>query len=99
MFFYPLLIICVHFSWVVTSDEVVDFAQCGRNKKLDHLNPEYLSTGSYMAEPGEYPWLASYGLMENGAWKHFCGGTIISDSQILTAFHCFRELDMYTKLR
>jgi secreted trypsin-like serine protease len=75
-------------------ENISDFEKCGRNINLDGNDFENISTGNESAKPGEYPWMVSYGqLDENGIWVHSCGGSIISHSHILTAFHCFRELD------
>ena len=37
----------------------------------------------------QFPWMASFGYEQNGAWKHVCGGAIISDTTLITAGHCF----------
>ncbi|CAN7938211.1 unnamed protein product, partial [Ixodes hexagonus] len=55
---------------------------CGESK---HLNARIV--GGRNALPAEFPWQVS--LQRNG--YHFCGGSIISPSIILTAAHCVRR--------
>ncbi|XP_048246809.1 chymotrypsin-like serine proteinase [Haliotis rufescens] len=38
--------------------------------------------------PGELPYLASVQLHSSNAWYHLCGGTLISETRVLTAAHC-----------
>nr|CAB3266627.1 suppressor of tumorigenicity 14 protein-like [Phallusia mammillata] len=44
--------------------------------------------GGSPAEPGSYPWMA---MLTDQQDQFFCGGTIISDTIILTAAHCVDE--------
>ena len=37
----------------------------------------------------QYPWMVSFQRKVSSGWKHYCGGTIISENTILTAAHCF----------
>jgi secreted trypsin-like serine protease len=41
---------------------------------------------------GEWPWMASLGLYENGQWQHQCGATLISHRHFLTAGHCLKAI-------
>ncbi|XP_046373160.2 chymotrypsin-like serine proteinase [Haliotis rufescens] len=38
--------------------------------------------------PGELPYLASVQLHSLNAWYHLCGGSLISETRVLTAAHC-----------
>lgn len=38
---------------------------------------------------GEFPWMVSFKSIHG----HFCGGTVISNSMILSAAHCFFKND------
>ena len=47
--------------------------------------------GGETAQPGELPWQVSIRYVNNIAnYGHVCGGTIISESHVLTAAHCLR---------
>lgn len=50
--------------------------------------------GGWPANPGEIPYQVS--LRING--KHICGGSIISNSHILTAAHCLQDYEDSFKL-
>jgi secreted trypsin-like serine protease len=66
-------------------------------------SPDYLETmraflagelrkivGGEPAEPGQFPWQVSLGVswIANPAQAHFCGGSILNETWILTAAHC-----------
>jgi len=75
-----------------------DFSTCGRNNIRDGFGFENIIVRNGSSKIGEYPWIVSYGqLNDDGTWIHSCGGSIISDSHILTAFHCFRDLNLANK--
>lgn len=54
------------------------YSQCGTNKYLVRVS------GGLPARQGEFPWTVA--LFKNG--QHFCGGSLISPTHILTAAHC-----------
>jgi hypothetical protein len=37
---------------------------------------------------GHWPWMASIGYVDDTAWKHQCGATLITRKHFLTAGHC-----------
>jgi len=44
--------------------------------------------GGRVAEKKEFPWQISLQLLNLGTEKHICGGSLISESWIITAAHC-----------
>lgn len=49
--------------------------------------------GGEPAEEGQYPWLVGVGYSGDGTpyERQFCGGTVITESVVLTAAHCVRD--------
>jgi len=72
---------------------MVNLPSCGIST-FDHNQAEVGSSriiGGRIAEKNEFPWQVSLQLMESGVKTHICGGSIISDSWIITAAHCVKK--------
>jgi hypothetical protein len=50
--------------------------------------------GGREASPGEYPWQVQLWNAKSGRWRFQCGGTLVSDSLVVTAAHCFKHLNL-----
>ncbi|XP_069823984.1 ovochymase-2 [Dendropsophus ebraccatus] len=72
--------------------------RCGERPAINFTSSNSLFSrivGGTAAQKEECPWMAS--LKHNG--NHFCGGTIISDTYILTAAHCISAKHPMFKIR
>ncbi len=47
--------------------------------------------GDVEAEKNTWPWMSSFRLTTDN--RHFCGGSIIDETWVLTAAHCFHDKD------
>ncbi|CAG7723575.1 unnamed protein product [Allacma fusca] len=84
-----LLALCIH------QGQGLNFADipCGQNQRaLQNLrSPKII--GGVPASPGEFPWLVSIKWLHD---SHFCAGIIIDRKNIISAAHCFQDLDLHT---
>ena len=68
------------------------FPECGRTPSS---NPNYIvgpKNDPEINQVGDWPWMASYGILSNNEeWQHHCGTTLISSVYFLTAAHCLGE--------
>ncbi|XP_048873187.1 elastase 2 like [Brienomyrus brachyistius] len=51
--------------------------------------------GGEDARPHSWPWQISLQYLNNGEWRHTCGGTLISSDWVLTAAHCINNRNTY----
>nr|XP_033791767.1 transmembrane protease serine 12 isoform X2 [Geotrypetes seraphini] len=67
-----------------------DTAECGI-RPIRGI-PDSRIVGGQNAKPGAWPWQVSlqYLILSSG-YIHLCGGTVINNSWVLTAAHCFLE--------
>ncbi|KAH3746872.1 transmembrane protease serine 3-like [Dreissena polymorpha] len=62
--------------------------QCGHTSVGTTANK---IVGGRIAQHGEFPWQVSIRYMG----QHVCGGTLVSDTYVVTAAHCFEDLGTY----
>ena len=55
-------------------------------------------TGGKVAVPGDWPWMAWLSIETDNSTV-LCGGTLISDSHVLTAGHCFENFGYFNKIQ
>lgn len=61
------------------------------NPQVDNVNEDRI-VGGQTATPGQFPYMVSLRrssrMKDNTVWRHFCGGSIISPSWVISAAHC-----------
>ena len=60
--------------------------ECGVTVPIDRLG----QTGDIR----QHPWMASIGLYNGEDWLHTCVGSLITNTHILTAAHCFATIEI-----
>lgn len=62
------------------------FSECGQSPKIfDPKQTVSLIHAGHNSSRGDFPWMAAlYTVLEEGKWKHICGGTLISPYIVLT---------------
>lgn len=61
-------------------------SECGQSPKVfDPKQTVSLIHAGHNSSRGDFPWMAAlYTVLEEGKWKHICGGTLISPYIVLT---------------
>lgn len=54
-------------------------------------NDEKIINGE-LAQPAEFPFMASIGFLDSVTYSHRCGATILNNKYIMTAAHCVQDL-------
>ncbi|XP_051892507.1 coagulation factor XI-like isoform X2 [Pristis pectinata] len=73
---------------------------CTLNQTCGKVNqPKSHVSGGNVSLPGEWPWQISIHIDQKDEFRHFCGGSIISDHWIITAAHCFERTEDLRKWR
>ncbi|KAJ3087867.1 hypothetical protein HK102_010105 [Quaeritorhiza haematococci] len=81
---HPAIAVLAAVLWFGTFDELYAVPS-RRNKSPD----EAIVGGAPVASPNAYPWLVSIQTPTlDGAWEHWCGGTLLTKNLVLTAAHC-----------
>ncbi|CAN7996454.1 unnamed protein product, partial [Ixodes hexagonus] len=66
-------------------------APCGKPKILPMMSEGDRVIGGQEAVPHSWPWQVSLQLRSFDVLGHFCGGSLIDNSWVLTAGHCVKE--------
>ncbi|XP_015787833.1 clotting factor B [Tetranychus urticae] len=74
------------------NNQLKEKAKCGIKPPKKFQVHIYVVGGDEVKSSTDWPWMAALFTKQNNQYDHFCGGTIISDSCILTAAHCVNHL-------
>jgi trypsin len=65
------------------------------NSSQSGCNDTIRIIGGVDAEEGEFPYLASLQMRTRKGLQHFCGGSLLDATTVLTAGHCVRAASRY----
>ncbi|CAH0718453.1 unnamed protein product, partial [Brenthis ino] len=75
---------CTNSALKSTEQSVTPKLSCGQ-RKVKH---NQLITHGLEARAGDWPWHVAISSISNSAFRYICGGSLISDTFVLTAAHC-----------
>ncbi|KYO34714.1 acrosin precursor isoform B [Alligator mississippiensis] len=71
---------------------------CGADCGTRPLAASYGNTrvvGGHDSMPGAWPWIVSIQALSTTGYVHFCGGSLIHPSWVVTAAHCFKSKSLF----
>ena len=68
----------------------------GGRELQDRLIPESRIIGGYYARTNRYRYFASF--QRPPYFSHFCGGTLITPTVVLTAAHCYKDYEYFVEI-
>ena len=83
-------------SILAADDEQPSSSLRGGRDLQDRLIPEARIIGGYFAQTRRYRYFAS--LQRPPYFSHFCGGTLITPTLVLTAAHCHKDYEYFAEI-
>ncbi|XP_065106434.1 chymotrypsin-like elastase family member 2A [Paramisgurnus dabryanus] len=80
------------FFIVVASVLIASVFGCGQ-PPIEPVTPRVVNGSE--ARPHSWPWQISLQILDDGSWKHYCGGSIIDTNWVMTAAHCISSSRTY----
>ena len=66
------------------TNKITPGLNCDKNNRI---------VGGSVADKNTWPWLVMLSVITSDGYEGLCGGTILSDTRILTAAHCFETVN------